>query len=120
MMQSKLHLLQHDKGFLQSNLKYLTELGNKLSQFAEDARAEATSKAEAHTAEVERRKRIISLRASLADSRSQNEIKTSKSTGLGHQISDLKVTLLSCLSLALILPSAKGAGKQTRHFSVVV
>ena len=92
-MQSKLHLLQHDKGFLQSNLKYLIELGNKLSQYAEDARAEASTKAEAHAAEVERRKRIISLRASLADSRTQNETRNNKSIGLGHQISDLKVSL---------------------------
>ena len=91
-LQSKLHLLHHDKGFLQSNLKYLTELGNKLSQYAKDARADAAAKADAHAAEVERRKQLISLRASLADSRAQIEIRTNRSTGFGHQISDLKVS----------------------------
>ena len=51
-LQSKLHLLEHDRGFLQSNLKYLTELGNKVVQYAQDARTDAAATAEAHAREV--------------------------------------------------------------------
>ena len=112
-MQSKLHLLQHDKGFLQSNLKYLTELGNKLSQYAEDARVEASSKADAHAAELDLRKQIITLRAILADSKAQNEMRTNKSAGLGHQISDLKVSPSSLTNpasaLSLLIFQAENA-----------
>lgn len=91
-MQSKLHLLQHDKGFLQGNLKYLTELGNKVSQFAEDARAAAASQAEKQAAEVHRRNKVISMRASLAESRSQNGKRTDRKADLDHHISDLKAS----------------------------
>ncbi len=90
--QSKLHVMHHDKGFLQSNLKYLTELSSKLGQYAEDARAAAAARAVAHVAEATRRKQISSLRASLADSRAANEARSNKSIGFGHQITDLKVS----------------------------
>jgi len=51
-LQSKLHLLQHDRGFLQSNVKYLTELGNKVAQYAQESRAGAAAAADAHTREA--------------------------------------------------------------------
>ena len=107
-LQSKLHLLQHDRGFLQSNLSYLTELGKKVSQHAEGARAVATERVEAHAAEAACRQRIGTLRESLTEAKLINEQRSERSTALGHQVSDLKVSPLlasfSCVDQDLLLP----------------
>ena len=94
-LQSKLHLLQHDKGFLQSNVKYLIELGNKVTQHGAEARAAAAAEAEALAAEVGRRKRIIGLREGLAETQSQNEERLERTTELSHYIADIKVRSLT-------------------------
>lgn len=90
-LQSKLHLLQHDLDFLQSNLSYLTELGKRVDQYANQARATAAEQLAAYTAEVTRRQRVIALRDSLTNNKLLNELRFERSTALGDQVSDLRV-----------------------------
>ncbi len=90
-LQSKLHLLQHDRGFLQSNLKYLTELGNKVRQYAEETRAGADAEAEAHAREAARRRNVVEMRASLAEQQRQNRERQERKAALAEQLTSLKV-----------------------------
>lgn len=92
LLQGKLHLLQHDRGFLQSNLKYLTQLGDEISNFAGKARSAAAARLEAHAAEVSRRRKIVAMRASLAEARAQHASRAEKKSALDQHMSELKAS----------------------------
>ena len=96
-MQSKQQLLQHDRGFLQSNLKYLNELSTKVAQYADDSRAAAAAAAEAWAAEAARRQAVVGMRASLADQKAANLARAARKASLEERLTDLKVRRLRLL-----------------------
>ena len=99
-MQSKQQLLRHDRGFLQSNLKYLNELSTKVAQYADDSRAEAAAAAEARAAEAARRQAVVSMRATLADQKAANLARAARKASLEERLTNLKVRHLRLIKRA--------------------
>ena len=91
-MQAKLQVLKHDEGFLQSNLKYLRELGSRITSFAAESKESLHVKREAHSKELARRKQVAQLRHTLQDQQILNGERAANKASIDEEVVSHRVS----------------------------
>ena len=95
-MQAKLQVLKHDEGFLQSNFKYLKELGSRITSFAAESKESLQAKREGHSKELARRKQVAQLRQTLQEQQILNGERAANKTSIDEEVVSHRV-IPSCL-----------------------